>query len=490
MRWAFFLIFILFLTACDSPDNSTEISKKQTSLTNKPDVEQDKTKVEAHSYPPLQPTVLMQEPTKVYVFETAAEALSVWRRAKDQRPTLLLLSNNPYLRPVPEALHLQASRLINNADLDSLRLATSDRSPSPIILPQMAIDSALRNGFFSELAWALPIRDTEHELSLKKFREQLIGAGLINEDESNSMSLEEEIFTASIRDIPFRAAPLSLIKGLQGPVIVHIDLSYFQPIYKNEISTPLLDIVKNVLLTLKTMHLQTVAVTFSHSHLDNQISLDVRFLSEIIASLIEGPSQLEQPIPSNWQRQRDALYLANFFQKEKIRELFLAQEQDAPEKAWIKFNLYRSAAEHKEGNKALDYLTQAVELDSMYALEYFALSDMAYEKKRPHESLRMLGLAAKSLPEDPIIKLQMAQLANELGMKEMSLKLLDEIRMLEWSNIYYPQMPQYLSELTTFVETGEMTDQRYNDSNRVENYSGQTYPPEDVNSRQRVLHKK
>jgi hypothetical protein len=319
----------------------------------------------------------------------------------------------------------------------------------------MAIDAALRDKWLKELAWALPLRDPSQELSLEKFTEQLLQSRIADEQEAATLGITERVIHGTLRDTAFSAAALPLLQELTGPVIVHIDLSYFQPIYKNEIATPLLDIVFNTLTTLKKMHLQTLAVTFSYCHLDSQIALDVRFLGDIIAYLIEDPARLDQPIPANFQRQREALYLGNFFQKDKIRELFEAQEQDAPDKAWIKFNLYRSAAEHKEGTKALEYLAEAVTIDPMFALEYLELSRIAYDKQRPDEALRMLKLAAEQFHTNPFIKLQIAQLANELGEKDKALEMLNKIRNLEWSEIYYPDMKQYISGLTTFVRGGK-----------------------------------
>jgi tetratricopeptide (TPR) repeat protein len=296
--------------------------------------------------------------------------------------------------------------------------------------------------------------------------------------------------SGSLRGVPFRAAALPLIKGLDGPVIVHIDLSYFQPIYKNEIATPLLDIVFQTLKTLQKMHLNVVAATFSYGHHDSQIALDVRFLGDIIHYLIKDPARMDQDIPQNWQFQRDALYLANFFQKEKIRELYLAQEKASPDAAYIKFNLYRSAAEHKEGNQALDYLAEAVTLDSTYALEYLELSGMAYEKGRPDEALRMLELASDVFHQDPFIKLQMTQLANELGQKDSALELLNKLRNLNWSAVYYPDMPQYIADLTTFVQSGEAPKQSVDVIETPEEEEFELVIPGIEEDRQRTLHPK
>ena len=485
LRWIFLLCFLFLQTACDVSDDR-----------NRPDVPvlnpngQFSTSDEiAPAYDVvLTATTLLDEPTPVYRFETTAEALSVWRRAAE-RPTLLLLSNNPHLQPTPEELREQATFLINNANVAELAMATTDRNSDPLLLPGMAVDAALRNDLFQELIWVIPLRDPSQELSLEKFTDQLAKSGLANEREVATLALAEGTFQGTLRDTAFTAAALPSLQDPTQPVIVHIDLSYFQPLYKNEIASPLLDIVFNTLAALKKMHLQTLAVTFSYGHLDSQISLDVRFLGDIVAYLIEDPARLDQSIPINWQRQRDALYLSNFFQKEKVTELYKAQEQDAPNEAWVKFNLYRSAAEHKEGRQALDYLTEAVSFDYLYALEYQELSKRAYEKGRPDEAFRMLNLSSEAFPHDPFIKLQMIQLAQEVGDKEAALHLLKQLRILQWSEFYFPQMPQYLVDLTTFVQTGEVSLEQSTDSATVENNKAPMVPlPISDTARKRLLH--
>ncbi len=487
LRWILLFSLLMMQTACDSPANKDRPAEPLLNSTKQSKVKQTQFKEQTtvQGFEPLVETDLLNEPTPVYRFETTAEALSIWRRAPE-RPTLLLLSNNPHLTPVPEEFRQKTTILIGNANAKTLALATTDRNPAPLILPGMAVDAALRNGWFKELAWALPLRDPSLEVNLEKFTEQLSQTQLANDNEISSIAETDRTFHGTLRNTAFRAAALPLLQGLQQPVIVHIDLSYFQPLYKNEIATPLLDVVFNTLTTLKKMHLQTLAVTFSYGHLDSQISLDVRFLGDLVADLIEDPARLDQAIPSNWQRQRDALYLANFFQKDKIRELYEAQEKDAPEAAWVKFNLYRSAAEHKEGAKALEYLEQAVNLDSIYALEYSELSNLAYEKQRPDEALRMLGLAAEVFHEDPFLKLQMAQLANQLGEKEQALELLNKIRNLQWSDIYYPQIPQYLADFTASVQSGHNESEPHKDVK--ENSDFEKIAPDFDPAKQRIMH--
>ena len=178
--------------------------------------------------------------------------------------------------------------------------------------------------------------------------------------------------------------------------------------------------------------------------------------------LIEQPERFSEKVPQNWSRQADALYLANFFQKEKIRDLYQAQEVEDPEAAWVKFNLYHSAAEFKDGNLALEKLAEAVALDKMYGLEYQQLSQLAFDRNRPDEAMRMLQLAAESFPEDPFIRLEMAQLAVEMEDYTTALHLVRQLQTLAWSPLYYPQMPDYLDGFAKYLtqELAEPGEQR------------------------------
>ncbi|MCK4507573.1 MAG: hypothetical protein KAU27_03460, partial [Desulfuromonadales bacterium] len=153
-------------------------------------------------------------------------------------------------------------------------------------------------------------------------------------------------------------------------------------------------------------------------------------------------------------------------------------------------NLYRSAAENKEGTKALDYLAEAVVLDGIYALEYQELSQMAYEKGRPDVAFRMLALASEAFPQDPFIKFQMVQLAHKIGEKEAALHLLNQLSNLQWSDFYYPQMPQYITDLTTFVQTGEGSPEQSSDSTEVEDIKAPAPSRSADGARKRLLHKR
>lgn len=428
-------------------------------------------------------TVLLKQPVPVYRLELASEALAVWRQYATQRPTLLMLSNDPMLQRVqgeettrladpvnretplllgdapvleltPNRVGDEVSRQADSASREELRHLTYYGQPAPLFLPGMTLDIALRKGWFQKLYWVFP-SDGSQPMTLEALTIQFEKTGFADATELASLSVTGQVAQGVLREVPMTMAALANLDTVTGPVVLHIDQSYFQKMYINEIATPLLELVMETLSDLRKRQIPVLAVTFANGNLDGRISLNVRFLQEIVSELIENPDMLEKPFPVNWQRKAQTLYLENFFKTEEINTLALMMSREEPASAWAKFTLYLSAIELNQARKALSYLAEAVSLDQIYALEYLRLSEMAYEKGFPDEALRMLSLAADVFPDNSQIQLNMAQLAAEIGDTETALHLVKQLQKLNWSPIYYAEMPEYLEGFALFLEESE-----------------------------------
>lgn len=396
-------------------------------------------------------TSLFHRPLPLQRVELVPQALAVWRQFADRKPTLLLVSDIPMLSPAPPQLRERIDTLAQGGTPQELSRYSYPKSPELLIHPDMTVDTALRLGWLGELVWALPLPDSGAGLTLEPFRKQLLARDLVTAQEADSLSDDGRQIRGRLRNTPFRAGVFQQLEPFPGPLLVHFDLSYFKRLYKNDIATPLLEIVIQTLGDLREQQLHVLAVTFSYGNLDERIALDVRFLGDFVALLTEQPDSFEKPLPVNFGRQAEILYLANFFQKEKIRDLALAQEKELPAVPWVQFNLFRSAAEHKDGVLALDYLAKAVSLDRAYAVEYPELARYAYEKGRPEEARRMLELAANAIPEDPQIRLQLAQLTAETGDLKTARRMVEQLRQLPWQPVYFAVFQDYLAAFSAHL---------------------------------------
>lgn len=382
------------------------------------------------------------------VVELPTETLPLWRRFAGQKPALVLLANDPFLQPIPETLSAQAIGLVQHGSQEELRQKATSRTAAPLLLPSMTLSAALKAGLFSRVVWVIPTQVAADQFNLEHFRRQLRNIGAIDEKEGESFKLENGLFTGKLRGILFQAAHRNAVPTLSEPVVLHLDLSFFPPLYQDEIKTPLFTLLAQTFSGLNKISGQVVSLTISLSNLDGSIPLASRFVGHDLATLFRNPSLLGKPLPENWSRRADALYLESFFQKEKVRELYLEMEKAAPHDPSVKYALYQMARQFNEGDKAMTYLREAVHLDPVYAMEYLTLADLAEEKQLSAQALQMLALARETFPDNPFILLREAELLLSVGRLEEAEGLVHHLQSLTWSPVYYTDVPPLLEELS------------------------------------------
>jgi len=394
---------------------------------------------------PLQASPLLQASIEPRVVELPTAALPVWRDARENKPVLVLLSQDPFLAPIPDQLRAEALKLLQEAPQKEILARVATQAADPLLLPSMAVSAALEAGFFSRVVWVLPSKKAIDELQLKTFQEQLLGLGAVDQAEAASFTQTVPgTFAGTVRGVPFQAVHIDALPAIEAPIVLHLDLSYFVPLYQGEVKTPLYPLLAKTHLTLRDKQWQGVVVTISASNLSGAIPLTSRFVAADVARIYREPGVLDGAMPADWDARARALYLENFFKKEEVRTIYEEMEKKAPNDPSVKYALYQILRQFKEGDKALNYLAQAVKLDRVYALEYLTLADLAQEQNLPAQVQRMLMLANEALPDNVFLQLRLAGFLKANGQAEMTEKLLVELRKQPWSPTYYPDMAKQL----------------------------------------------
>lgn len=399
----------------------------------------------AHGPATAETRLLLQQPIQPQLVEYAAAALPVWRQHRNLRPTLVMLANDPLLEPLPPTLREDIKQLVGAGTAEQIAEQSQPQSPAPLLRSTMAVSAALEADLFSRVVWVLPTPQEKTALSLEAFRDQLLRWGALTQAETATLALEDGRFTGTIRGIPWEAVPISRFPGTQGPVVVHLDLDFFRPLYRDEIKSPLYALLQEVLLSLRTAELQTLVASISLSQVTGTVPLTTRFLGKDLAAILRNPELLNDELPLHWRRRQDTLYLQNFIEKQRVHDLYLAMVEDSPQDASVHYGLYQSFRERNEGSNALESLALAVELDPVYALEYLDLAQLARQKELPGEVLRMFDLAARSAPDNPFIPLERARFLIGQGEGGEALKLLNQLERLPWSAVFYPTLPQVIA---------------------------------------------
>ncbi len=397
---------------------------------------------------PVTTSQLLVEPIEAILVETATAALPVWREAKDNPPTLVLLSNNPFLQKIPEQLIERARNLTLTDSPAEIEKKAVFHSADPILMPEMAVSAALQSKLFSKVLWIIPLAEDKPMVTAEMIRAQLVANGDISEEEGATIVREGDSVSGTIRNTPWTICRIESLPKIDEPVIFHADLSYFSAIYKTEITTPIYSILAKIGRHLSESQFKAISASVSTSNISGDISLKTRFLGKDVSSLISNPELLQaEKMPELWSQRSKALYLDKLFQPEKILDIYLNLEKQYPQSASVKFGLFEISGQLKDANKAMEYLAEAVSLDRIYALEYINLSDRAYQKGAIQAAMDMLNKASDNFPNDPFITLKKIGLYKETGGIGHASALIKELQKLSWSEVYDPNMKEFLNNL-------------------------------------------
>lgn len=390
---------------------------------------------------------ISQEPIDAVLVETPTEALRVWRSFQSAKPTLVLLSKDPFFVTVPSELTTETMHFLQQGSDQDLLDGLIYPQSNPVLMPFMATSAAMKADFFSELVWVFPTSAELKTLDSAQLKQQFTDFGIIDSSEAANLNYKNGVFSGTVRGRPFRAVHSEALPAIQGPVLLHLDLSFFEPYYKGEIKTPIFALLQEKLHGLQATRWKALTVTLSASNLTGEIPLASRFIAPILATLFNEPDKLDQPLPKLWQQQAKALYLPNFIQTEATRDLYLEMESTHPADPALKYGLYQALRETKQPIRAMQALEQAVALDPVYGMEYLQLAPLALEKHRPDEALRMMNLAGAAFPDNPFISLEKVRTWLTMGEHEPAIALLKKLKALTWSEVYYPQMPEQIQAM-------------------------------------------
>ncbi|SDM95618.1 hypothetical protein SAMN05660860_03462 [Geoalkalibacter ferrihydriticus] len=393
--------------------------------------------------PPTAPEVT--DPSALLEF--ASLAIPQWRALNNEQPTLVLISQDPFLQLIPESRHEAAATLVRNGSAEELRRHAAPDRPDPHLLPSQVLRAALDAGFFSRVIWILPTKESPQTLDVEIFRRQLFDSGLLDEQEVQTLAADPRGFRLTLAGIPLEAVVPGHFPEISGPVALHVDLGFFQALYRNEVKSPVFELMRETLSELPMEDLDLRAATLSMGQGEGRVSVDMRFLGHRLARIFTEPGMLTRPQPRAWHEHGDILYLATFLEMDRVletaREAAARWTDDAP----LQFELYRALRTRRAGSEALEALARTVALDPGYAVEYLNLAALARTRELPDQELRMLEMAAAEDSRNPFLPLRMAEVYLELGKALEAAELLRELADLPWSEVHYPWIPQYIASL-------------------------------------------
>ncbi len=390
------------------------------------------------------PAVRSLIPTLV---ELPTAALPFWREHRQEKPALVLMSFDPFLQPIPAELRERARDLALSGTPQEIDRHGSYPRIDPVIVPTQALSAALAADFFSKIYWVFPSKVAPLQLEIDKFREQMVKAEFLTQAEAREVEFRDGRYAGTLRGVPFEALHFQKLAEITGPVVVHLDLSYFRGLYDNEIKTPLYDLIHQSASTLLTTSWQPLALTLSYSTVQGAISLDTRFVLTNLAEILREPRLLTEAMPRPWELRAEALYAADMFTESKKIELYREAVQLAPDDATTIYDLFQAHFLAKNVDQALQALDRAVALDPGYGAAYLRLADMALQDQNPEAALTLLEKASAVFPENPFIDLQRADLLRQMGAGDQAQALMEPLKDVSWSPVYHAEIPGMIDQM-------------------------------------------
>jgi hypothetical protein len=396
------------------------------------------------------PELLFGEPVTAHRFELPTEALQVWRQTRSVKPALVLFSVHPFLDRIEDERKAEVADLIRNGKADTFKKRGSFFRVNPALVSTQALSAAIENALFSEIIWILPTRASIEELSLDILRKQVTDAGFLTRQEGDKLFLAEGVASGTVRGLPFRMVHPDTLPELDKPVVVHVDTGYFKGMFKNEVATPLYDILHQTISRIMQAEWQVYSTTLSYSTVERMFSLDVRFLVTVLAKIIEDP-QLLQKMPEAWQLHGDAMYIGNMYMEKKSRDVIEEAAVTAPEDPIIVYALSQVRFQQGRAKEAFTLLDKAVELDPGYGTAYLELSDTGREMGQLDKALELQRKAARIYPENPFIQINEADILIQMQKTGKAIRIIEKLQTLPWSDYYHANAVENLDNMIEYA---------------------------------------
>lgn len=420
-------LFPLIINGCDQ--RSTESNSTTPSGTNTAD------------------KYFLQEPSQPTLCELPTEALAEWRLQEDRKPALVIFSSNPMLLPIPDEAKTKAIDLARNGTQQELRALGSFFAPSPLILPTQTSSAALELGLFSEIFWVYPGQGEIENIDHVAMRDSLANQMFVTPEESGSFSNNQGVVSGKVRGIPLHLVHPDAIPALTRPLVIHIDLSFFTTLYRNEEGTPAYDLILDFAKLLRNKNLDVLSTTLSYSNIEGNVPVDLRFMLTDLYRIMQQPKIIDSPLPETWNLRAKGMAQTTLLQHSEAFDFYRRAQELAPNDASTQFDLYLSFSALKKPEQALAALERTVELDPGYFFEYLNAASRIVPEGGLVEGLALMEKAIEVMDNPGFVLLQCAQTQLDAGHPEQAQITIDRVKALPWSPIYHQDIIDYLPQL-------------------------------------------
>jgi len=313
--------------------------------------------------------------------------------------------NGPPIRPI-SANSLEAARVEIGKALPGAGGRLFSVSPKAL-LKDLYLPLG-QDGLCRELDVLLPSESAMTDADLEEVRRNLAQAGLPNEGRA-SFRLEDGVVRGVMQGMPVRLFPINRIPGMKGQNrVVLLDPSFLHVLYRNEVSTPIVELAWKLIVTLRSRGILGRDIVLLDLPPGDDPSLRYGFLPALLGEMIASPSAFAAGLPETWDLLQQAETAFFFAQYPEATLLYRKYLERNPGDASACYKIARMAIMELDFDMGLQWLNRAAAKDPGFARAFVEAAEYLGKKNLLDPAERILRGGVAAVPGDARVATSLA----------------------------------------------------------------------------------
>ena len=266
-----------------------------------------------------------------------------------------------------------------------------------------------RSGILAELVVVLPFDNVLAQGHLDDLRAYLAKNGAA-EDDRKSLAIDNGVIRGRLDGMSLTLCPLTAIPGPAADPLVVLDTAFFPAVYRNEVKTPMLELARKLILTLRDRGVGAKTVLIFDAVGRPDFPLEHGYLASLLGEMLSDPGRFSGSPPEKWRLLAAADHSNFFSQYPDAMMLYKRYLGMAPNDASACYKIALMAMRDLDVDMSLQWVNRAVEADPLYARVFSEIAGRLHRKELFEDAERVLLAGLSKFPKDPLFATNLSAL--------------------------------------------------------------------------------
>jgi tetratricopeptide (TPR) repeat protein len=304
---------------------------------------------------------------------------------------------------IPDNLLLEAKELIDMKDYERLSTYSGLTNKFKRLYdPFNYIYAAHRLGIIKKVIWVIPISKSIEFDYRDFFKERLMNNPNLDytPEDINSFEYTDNKLEGRVFGIPITVLNINDLGILDEPVIISINMTYLNSFVIDNVRSPIENIAVAFLSSFSKLPLQTNYITIVNSNKTFEVTLQFRFIANIIKEMLQEP-HLVGNVKREWIMRQFADKKLFFVEYDDAIKEYKAILELTPDDPSVYYQLAIVYYKRGDYDKVVYYIEEAIKRDENYELGYL---DIISPTESEDKKLKLLQIGYERHSENiPII---------------------------------------------------------------------------------------